>query len=82
MISFWGIHMRLEHTHTQVAYTHVDDPVLRVVSVGATYVQAVVGHGLDDPDVVAAVVLLRREKVACSVRSALVKGYNVSEIFM
>lgn len=32
------------------------------MSVGATYVQAIVGHGLDHPDVVAAVVLLGRER--------------------
>lgn len=42
--------------------THIDDPVLWVVSVGATYVQTVVGHGLDHPDVVAAVILLGRER--------------------
>ena len=39
--------------------THVDDPVLGVVGVGATDVEAVVGHGLDDPNVVTAVVFLK-----------------------
>lgn len=50
-------------TDTVVQETHVDDPVFGVVGVGATDVEAVLGHGLYDSDVVTAVEVLWEEEL-------------------
>lgn len=42
--------------------THIDDPVLGVVGVGAAHVQPVVAHGLDHADVVPAFKVLGRQE--------------------
>jgi hypothetical protein len=48
--------------------THIDDPVLWTVSIGATHVQSTpISHWLDHPDVVSAVEMLQNRKVYVSI---------------
>ena len=57
----------LEYTNTKANYsasllTHIDDPVLGFVGVGATHIQPVVAHGLNHTDVVAALEVLKQRE--------------------